>query len=79
MRKVKYIPATHLAYSRLTIGKVYDVISYEYDLKLNCNIIYIRNDEGVTDWYFASIHNDVSVFIDVTHEYRNDVINEILE
>lgn len=79
MKKVKYILAAEVSYSTLTIGKVYDVISQEHDLVVEYHSIYLLNDLGLKDWYFVNAFDGRPEFIDVTHEYRNEVIKCILE
>lgn len=79
MKKVRYIPTTTLMYNVLTPYKVYDVINYELNLKLKCHVIYILDDSGIKNFYFFSIHDVSPVFIDATSEYRNEIIDEILE
>ena len=73
MRKVRYEPANHMYYALLEAGKVYDV------LKDVDNGILIVNEIGEKEYY--DNHSDFGVleFIDVTKEYRNEIINSILE
>ncbi len=78
MRKVKYVGiwgADHL-----TNGKVYDVIKSQ---RPHYPYITICNDIGdVFDYPMVPGSNsvaDIIHFIDVTAEYRNDIISSILE
>ena len=76
MIKAKYI--TGYGGNSLTINKIYDVfdlINIE-----NYNRILIENDQGIKGWYstIGSITGK-NLFIDVTTEYRSDIINDILK
>lgn len=74
MRKYKCIYNGSLvggSMRRLTIGKVYDSID-----KFN-NGIHIIDDCQTPSFYFLS-DDDGQWFIEVTQEYRNDIIDEIL-
>ena len=65
--------------SYLTKGKVYDVIKY---IKASNNVfldrVIIINDKGVTEKYYLYSVFQTPVLIDVTTEYRNKVIDNIL-
>lgn len=67
MRKVKY-NSIHNVYYNLTDNKVYDVIEFDDD---HFEII---NDNG--DKLGFRIYNNL--FINVTSEYRSELIDEIL-
>lgn len=84
MKKVKFIGDVQKYKTfNLTYGKVYDVIKYnrnvDNDFIDKYDEIYIINNEGedishtfpVSDTY-------LNIFQDVTSEYRNDIIDEIL-
>lgn len=78
MRKVKYTPIIgDLKYRNLTSGKIYDIISYNSDSHKGYICIWLLNDDGIEDWFLYT--NDVSEFIDVTSEYRSEIIDCILE
>lgn len=71
MKKVKYIGHLH---NELTYGKIYDVIHY-FTLNDNLPVISILSDiDEVVTYHF----NTLILFKDVTKEYRNDIINNIL-
>lgn len=75
MKKVKYIPAAHLTYvyTDLTVNNIYDVIGYIDDN------IKLLNDKGVVDYFYLYSGGGILEFIDVTHKYRNKVIDRILK
>lgn len=72
MKKVKYSPE-RFRNPYLTPGKVYDVLVIDQD------VIYVANDVDIIDYYFIRNINLVVEFVDVTAEYRNEVINGILK
>lgn len=75
MTNVKYISGYHK--KTLTKGKVYDVI----DTKQTGNIIsvLVLNDLNIKRWYITTGYiTGKTLFEDVTAEYRNNTINEIL-
>lgn len=77
MRKVKYI-GNVFNYDNLTKGSVYDVIDYISDGKKgNYDMIHIMVD-GEMDFCYISDIDYKPLFIDVTVEYRNGIIDEIL-
>ncbi len=79
MKKVKYEPSSNVVYIKLTKGKVYDVFNYICDpVNRNDDMITILNDEGVKDTFFIYSNEGILEFIDVTTEYRDEVINNIL-
>lgn len=61
----------------ITYGKEYDVISNIMVNNEPC--VLINNDFGKDVKYVLSIITDVKVFEDITSEYRDEIINEILE
>lgn len=81
MRKVKY--CVNKLYDNnvdLTIGNIYDVIKYRsskygeyYD------IITILNDNEIVENYYVMDSNEVRIFQDVSTEYRDNAIDNILE
>ncbi len=73
MKKVKYVGRLR-AY--LTNGKIYDVMEYS---RYNYTYIKICNDNGEVYDYPMSYEAGRTDFIDVTAEYRNDIISSILE
>lgn len=77
MKKVKFISNDKYAY--LTKGEVYNVVKYERCMMDNkeYDAISIINDIGeVSHHHFYP--RLTSTFEDVTHHYRNDIIDEIL-
>lgn len=59
----------------LTYGEIYDAKIISYDPGYNNTIIEMVNDNGkLIQYFFPS-----SYFIDVTHEYRNIIIDGILK
>lgn len=76
MKKVRYVPCGDLSYGELTIGKVYDVIHYS---KYTIRIIDDNNAWNV--FFISSITPTGSIdeFIDVTPEFRNELIDDILK
>ena len=77
MKKVRYIG---YGYSGLTKGRVYDVIYY-YSSKAGnfWDDVTVINDYGQENVYNIYDHKRNLLFKDGTQEYRNDIINEILE
>lgn len=75
MKKVKYIWHNYVinGMSKLTTGKVYDVSMYNSEDKK----ITISNDSNMLWTCYISDRN-TTFFIDVTEEYRNEVIDNIL-
>mgnify|MGYP001566120820 CR=1 FL=1 len=81
MNRIRYIPSDLKSYSRLTPYKVYDVLCFSDVIHSN-NIpdsIVITNDDGEVEHFFTHSDDDVLEFIEVTIEFRNEVIDEILE
>lgn len=71
MRKVRYLRG--ISYG-LTTNKVYDVIKYDK----SDDVVVVIDDFGKSQvWYM--VYDNTVYFIDVTSEYRNSLINEILE
>lgn len=74
MRKFKCIRGS---YTGITIGKVYDLIRpVKKDHYLEK--IYIFDDLGNEGSFILKTISGKNVFIDVTSEYRNSVIDEII-
>ena len=79
MKKVRYIGESNLRLE-LTNGKVYDVVSYYKSEKgIFWDDITLINDSGIAYIYDVCDFYEMPLFIDATEEYRNDIINEILE
>lgn len=81
MRKVRCIEKPSITSYAFTYGKIYDVIKYiKASAGVKVDYIVIVDDRGyevtirTTNHYFTSCF-----FEDVTHEYRNSIITEILE
>lgn len=84
MRKVKCVCNRYFP-NILTVGKIYDVIEFtpmHQDIE---DVVYIINDKGSKNSYYtrhilAWENNNVGdhIFIDITMEYRNELIDEIL-
>lgn len=85
MRKVKCINNSNRT-NGLTIGKIYDVLEFYPNLDGIDDCIFIKNDLGFNITYYMHIlkNNGFLItlgelaFIDATHEFRNEVIDEIL-
>ena len=69
MKKVRYIGPSK---NNLTYGKVYDLMEYIKYTNSDSDLINILNDHDDSSVYYSKY------FIDVTAEYRNNVIDEIL-
>ena len=74
MKKVKYI-SKYFVQEGLTNNKVYDVVKVHKSI---IAIITIINDQGRELAYDLYDLNYNKLFEDVTAEYRNNVIDEIL-
>lgn len=71
MINVKYIRGTLT--NELTLGKTYNVIG------MSGAYILLINDLGSIGWYAVKSYSyGQPLFVDVTTEYRNKTINEIL-
>ncbi len=88
MKKVKYVPIGNELYKRLTVGKVYDVISFDTGSVPQYANVTIINDWGASETFFM-YHRTIDIdrfsnyinylqFIDVTIEHRDQVIIELL-
>lgn len=85
MKKVKFIRNESVS-KRITPGKVYDVIAYIPMLHNIEDCVYVINDFGLKDSFYKHIVKSDGVtitlgdrvFIDVTAEFRDEVIDEIL-
>lgn len=85
MKKVKYSNVGGLFYGSLTNGAVYDVVRHIPDagynkhkrgkIELMCNHGYLK----IYDIYVESSGLSGTFFEDVTTEYRDEIINTILE
>ena len=79
MRKVRCLRPLYLD---ITVGKVYDIIDYEYHNELITYTIEILNDENLIMVHQMKVRNAsdimVDVFEDVSIEYRDEIIDEIL-
>lgn len=75
MKKVRYTPADPITYINLTVNKIYDVITY------TTGTITLLDDDGIRDYFprYSDEQYKTLEFIDATHEYRDEVINEILK
>lgn len=73
MKRVKNISG----FNNITPHKVYDVIEVRY---INREYFLIKNDIGYDQWYYTKdLLTDKILFKDVTSEYRNETISEILK
>lgn len=83
MRKVKFNPNAivqkYYIPPNLTIGKVYDVISYNRNGNKEYDTLEIIDDNNVISSYYTLDALGAEVFDDVTAEYRDGIIDEILE
>lgn len=71
MKKVRYISGHR---NDLIHGKIYDVIDYNiYPNKIH---IFIENERGKEEWFL--LDGFLTLFEDVTIEYRDVLIDEIL-
>lgn len=64
----------------LSIGKVYDVINYNNNGKYE--VVLITDDNGVRRWRYLNkvFGSNVVYFVEFNiKEYRNELINDILE
>lgn len=76
--KVRYIAERYLD-NRFTVGKVYDVVKYyKSNGNRNDRVILIDDIGNEVISYMTEIFGR-KIFLDVTLEYRNDVIDLILE
>lgn len=75
LRKFKYTPTNVLTYRRLTVNKVYDVININKEL----NRVELINDENENELFNIRFNERRDNFIDVTSEYRNRLIDDILK
>lgn len=72
MKKVKCLYNSDVIFVTITPGKIYDVISVGTSNSILENTILIKNDYNNENVY------NITMFTDVTHEYRNEVIDNIL-
>ena len=77
VKKVKFV-GSKTNYRHLTINAVYDVIKYTPSEKEFWDSVTIMGYEGEEHYHYMYDGDDRPVFINVTHEYRNEIINEIL-
>lgn len=86
MKKVKCLHNKEWS-DRLTLGKIYDVLEYFPETGVD-DSVYIVNDLGIKDCFYihivkvdgnGSIMLGSPIFIEASEEYRNDIINYILE
>lgn len=79
MKKVRCICSL---YFNITLGKVYDVIKYNYYNDLSIYTIEILDDDNINKLFQFNVSNGsgriVGVFEDATIEFRNETISEIL-
>lgn len=79
MRKFKYVKY-NVWVDYLTLGKVYDLILYIKSAEGYIDQIRIENDNGVIREYILyTPGGNEAIFEEVTTEYRNNVIDGILE
>ena len=80
MRKIKIIfqDDDNLIRHNLIYGKIYDVIRYLPDYYSTQDNIIIIIDERGSEKYFSFFEQGIT-FENVTTEYRNSIIEEILE
>lgn len=74
MRRLKYSPMAGLTYKRLTINKVYEVVN----ISKNVNKVELINDENEPEIFNIYLSDNYNDFIDVTAEFRDDIIDDIL-
>lgn len=73
MKKVRNISG----FNDITSYKVYDVIEVRY---INREYILIKNDNDNVQWYYTKdLFTSQILFEDVTSEFRNYTITEILK
>lgn len=79
MSKVRYIGDDY--YPDLTNGKVYDVLNILTTKYPNSNLerVCIINDYNIKGIFFLVGFDNTPFFVDVTKEYRNKIIDGILE
>lgn len=82
MRKVRYISTTwgnSISYLYLTTGRIYDVIRYIPGTHRYLDKVEISYDSYVLGSYLVYSYTGEVEFEDVTTEYRDLLINGILE
>ncbi len=81
MRKVKYVPNV-LCYPNLTFNKVYDIIEYipmkGIDTEVNADMAVLIDDRGLKSLYYFLTIKGGTILQDATAEYRDSVIDNIL-
>lgn len=79
MKWIKYFPEDDdRSVSGVTYGKVYEVLVYNSQREPIFDSVIIINDYGVKGDYFLISYYDKVLFIDVTAEYRDRTIDDIL-
>ena len=79
MKKVKFLKNKVYASQHLTIGGIYDVIRHiPSDEDLGFERIFIKRDDGFIIDYYVYDNEYNMIFQDIS-EYRNDIIDGILE
>lgn len=75
MKRVKYLPEdVDRSVSGVTYGKVYFVLEYNKEK----DSFLILNDRRIVYEYYLTSFYDKILFVDVTSEYRNKIIDDIL-
>ncbi len=79
MKKFRYIN-TENYYKTLTLGKVYDAIEHISDDTNSCyDRALLINDNGEVENIYCYSHIHGQILREVSVEYRNEVINDILK
>lgn len=73
MKKGAKVRYTGIAYHSLTRGNIYDVLG-----SVDQGSVLIEDNHGNRTHYGIYDNTNIPMFIDVTAEIRNEVINEIL-
>lgn len=86
MTKVRYNPTTNiksiLEYPGLTIGKIYNVITYKksHISYLYDNIIIIDDNGHLKEYYIRNYGDEDLIFFEnAITQFRNEVIDDILK
>lgn len=75
--KVKYISNNY--FGNLTNGKIYTILGYNSTHFIYLANINIVDDRGIQANYHIYGNNNEPLFEDATIEYRESIINDILE
>lgn len=77
--KVKYTPLIIHEYDNISIDVIYDVYQYKKGDSKKTEEFYIMDNKGKKCWFTNFGLGSCYDFTDVTTEYRNDTIDEILK